>query len=442
MENNATPAFQEYQNHLKKLTDAALEAANPVIGVEQHIENICERCALANHCWVVGAGKASLEMALALNEGLGGRLSGGAIAVVPERLQQLEQETVAALPFQLYPASHPLPTAQNITAAKAIAEVAKQAEEGDIVLLMLSGGGSAHLALPIEGLDLPAYQQLTSGLMKAGAAIQELNAVRKHAEQLKGGGLLRLAYPANVYALILSDVMGDSLAVIASGPVSADPSTFADADAVLKKFKVEVPPALADHLAAGMRGERPETLKEVDPLLEHVDPAIIGSNLLAVKAIENTAKQLGFSVALVETGVEGEAREVGARLADVARELKNKGDLPAIAILGGETTVTVRGNGLGGRNQELALAAAMAIDGMQNVAVMSLATDGIDGPTDAAGAFADGKTIQQAKEAGHNPRAYLENNDSYSLFKQTGNLILTGPTGTNVNDCTVVLVYS
>ena len=434
--------FHQYKTHIQTLMDAALSAANPAKRINQHIGDIQKMIDHHKKCWVVGAGKASLEMALALDERLGGHIAGGAIAVVPERLQQLDEVRRGKLPFQLYPASHPLPTAQNIDAANAIADIARRAGEDDLFLVLISGGGSAHLALPIEGLRLSEYQDITNRLMRAGATIQELNAVRKHAEQLKGGGLLRLADPAHVYALILSDVIGDSLAVIASGPVSADPTTFEDATHILVKYNIEVPPVLQKHLEAGIKGEQPETLKGNDPLLKHVMHSIIGSNLLAVEALKDTANRMGFTIMRVETGVEGEARKVGAHLAELAHQMKDQGVLPGIAILGGETTVTVSGSGFGGRNQEMVLSAALAIKGMENVVAMSVATDGIDGPTDAAGAYADGRTVQHAREAGIDPHQYLENNDSYSFFNKLGTLIKTGPTGTNVNDISLVFVYS
>lgn len=436
-----TPEFHQHKTHLQTLMEAALSAANPARRIEQRITEILKRVNRHQKCWVVGAGKASLEMALALDKQIGDSLAGGAIAVVPERLGHLDEARRDHLPFQLYPASHPLPTEKNIVAAKAIAEVARQAGEGDLLLVLISGGGSAHLALPINGLNLTEYQDLTDKLMRAGAAIQELNAVRKHAEQLKGGGLLRLAAPAEVYTLILSDVIGDSLAVIASGPVSVDPTTFGDAWDILKKYDVEIPLGLHKHLEAGMRGEIPETLKGGDPHLKLVSHAMIGSNLLAVEAVKDAAIHMGFSVLKVETGVEGEAREIGEYLGELAHRIKNQGNLPGVAILGGETTVTVKGSGRGGRNQEMVLSAALAIEGMENVVVMSFATDGIDGPTDAAGAYADGKTIQRARDAGINPRQYLANNDSYSFFDKLSALIKVGPTGTNVNDISLVLVY-
>ncbi len=430
-------SFFSYPAHLETLITAALTAANPAKQVQKHIPEI--RALIENHerLWVIGAGKASLEMALELHAQLGAHIHDGAIAVVPERLAQLPASQRASLPFGLYPATHPLATAPNLIAANAIAAIARQVAENDLLIVLISGGGSAHLALPVAGLALADYQAVINKLMRAGATIEELNAVRKHAEQLKGGGLLRLAVPGRVHALILSDVIGDSLDVIASGPISADPTTFADAVEILTRYAIELPPALEAHLSAGMRGEKPETVKSTDPILALASHAMLGNNTLAVEAVRVAAKKLGFSVFLAESGVEGEAADVGKRLVQLARQAT----APAIVILGGETTVTVKGSGRGGRNQEMALAAALALDGLENVVVMSFATDGIDGPTSAAGAYADGGTVRRAQALGLDAEAYLNNNDSFSFFKELGNLLETGPTGTNVNDISLALVY-
>ena len=436
------PGFQQRITHMQTLVEAALSAANPAKRMELHIEEIQALMRSAQKCWVVGVGKASLEMASALYERLGLNINGGAIAVVPERLESLHDAQRKRLPFELYPASHPLPTEQNIRAARAIADIARVAGEGDLLLCLISGGGSAHLTLPVVGLGLSEYREVTNQLMRAGAAIQELNAVRKHAEQLKGGGLLRLADPARVHALILSDVMGDSLDVIASGPVSADPTRFEDALRILRQYEIQIPQVLKDHLEAGVRGEHPETLKANDPLLKRASHTIIGSNTQAVEAVKQAAIQMGFSILAVETGVEGEAREIGQRLGNIAHQLKERGDLPGLVIFGGETTVTVQGNGLGGRNQEMVLSAALALEGLNQVVFMSFATDGIDGPTDAAGAYADGNTVSRARTLGLDPYSYLVDNDSHTFFNRLGTLIETGPTGTNVNDVSVVIVYS
>lgn len=436
-----TLRFDDHREHLQSLIDAALAAADPAARMEARRASIEALLAASAHCWVIGAGKASLEMAIQLHAMIGDRISGGALAVVPQRLESLDPAIRERLPFDLFPAAHPLPDHRNLVAARAIAQLAQQAAASDLLIALISGGGSAHLALPIEGLTLADYQALTGSLMRAGAPIEALNALRKHSEQLKGGGLLRLAAPARVHAIILSDVIGDPLDVIASGPTVPDPSTFADALAALDRYGVQAPPFLRAHLEAGLRGAVPETLKPGDPLLQFSSHEIIGSNHLALDAVEAALRAMGFRVAHRESGVQGEAAEVGASLAALAREAQASGDLPAAILLGGETTVTVRGQGLGGRNQELALAAALGIAGQQEIAILTLATDGIDGPTEAAGAFADGSTCARAQALAMAPLDYLARNDSYHFFARLGDLLLLGPTGTNVNDLAIALVY-
>ncbi len=433
----ADPHFADHEQAIRALLDAVMRAADPTRALEA---NWPDELAAAPRCVVVGAGKAALEMALKLDALRAGRLAGGAVAVVPERLGK-----AGSLPasFRAYPAAHPLPDARSVHAAQAIADTARQAGEGDHLIALISGGGSAMLTLPAEGLALDDLRLVSDALMKAGAPIGALNTVRKHCEQLKGGGLARLAYPARVWAFILSDVVGDPLDVIASGPTAPDPTTYSDALGVLDAYSVRgASPAVTAHLEAGARGERPETAKPGDEALERVTNVLIGSNRLALEAARQQAAASGWRVAGFEPGVEGEAREVGARLAARALDLRQQGpDGPACLLLGGETTVTVRGSGRGGRNQELALAAALALDGVDGIAVASFATDGVDGPTDAAGAIVTGQTCARARALGLDPQAHLDDNDSTTLLDQVGALIRTGPTGTNVNDIMLAVVY-
>ncbi len=434
--------FVDHRRHIDALMQAALEAADPAARLSACWPEIESKLDPRKDKRVVGAGKASLDMALALNTLTGRKLTGGAITAVPERLENLSQAEIDGLPFRVYPAAHPLPDERNIIAAEAIAGVARQATADDILICLISGGGSAHLTLPVRELTLADLQEVAQALLYAGAPIQDLNTVRKHCEQLKGGGLLRLAAPAQVYACILSDVIGDSLDVIASGPTSPDPTTYQDALEVLDRYDIALPESVRQHLIAGAKGERLETLKPGDDLLGLTHHTILGSNILALDAVKTRAEELGFHIHHFESGVQGEARDVGKRLGDLARKMGEKAnDRPLCAILGGETTVTVTGGGRGGRNQEMALAAAIAIEGMRYVVVATFSTDGIDGPTDAAGAFVTGQTYQKAVSQGRNPRQYLDDNDSYTLFSYLDNLLITGPTGTNVNDLAVVLVY-
>lgn len=428
--------FADHVDHINAVIDAAMEAADPARALASKWPNALSK---TERCYVAGTGKASLEMALQLEKLLGERLLGGAVAVVPERLARLDTPPQR---FTAYPAAHPLPDERNVHAARQIAKVASQAKEGDTLIALISGGGSAHLTLPVDDLWLDDLRGITEALQLAGAPITHLNMVRKHCELLKGGGLARLAHPASVWAFILSDVVGDPLDVIASGPTAPDPTTYADALDVLKYYNLlDVVPRVTEHLRAGARGERPETVKPGDAVLAHVQNMLIGSNRLAVGAARRRAKEAGWNVVGYELGVEGEARVVGMGLALRAHDLSGRPDRPCCWMMGGETTVTVHGEGKGGRNQEVALAAALAIDGVENIAIASFATDGVDGPTAAAGAIVTGQTCARAREMGLDPQEYLNNNNSYVFFQQVGELIQLGPTGTNVNDIVVALVY-
>jgi hydroxypyruvate reductase len=380
---------------------------------------------------MVGFGKASSTMARALMQLLGDHFDGGAIAALPDFVEPSNR-------YRILPAAHPLPDKRNVEAARVIARVAERSGPDDLLVCLISGGGSAHLTLPAEGLTLDDLRRITAYLLHTGAPIQDLNAVRKHCEQLKGGGLARLAAPANVLAFILSDVISDPLDVIASGPTAPDPTSYQDALNVLaRQDAADVAPAITHHLRAGACGERPETPKAGDPVFASVQNRIIGSNAMAVQAAASRAKELGFRVQVATAPAVGEARELGEALGNVGRNLPR----PGCYIVGGETTVTVRGKGRGGRNQEIALAAALAIDGAPDVVVASFATDGIDGPTDAAGALVTGETCSLARGAALDLRSYLDNNDSYTCLYALEALLFTGATGTNVNDLAFALAY-
>jgi glycerate 2-kinase len=426
----SAPRFSDHREHVWELVHAALRAADPEQALTTHWKAIGDLSHYA-HCWVVGFGKASAKMARALARLLGDRLDGGAIAALPDLVE-------ASARYRIWPAAHPLPDERNIEAARAIAQVAADAGPDDWLVCLVSGGGSAHLTLPASGLTLEGLRRVTERLLRAGAPIQDLNAVRKHCEQLKGGGLARLAAPAKVMAFILSDVMGDPLDTIASGPTAPDPTTYQDALNVLARYDaLDAAPTITRHLRAGACGERPETPKPGDPALASVQNTIIGSNGMAVQAAARHAEEMGFAVQVAPAPAVGEARELGAALGEIARNLPRSGGY----IVGGETTVTVRGGGRGGRNQEVALAAALAIDGIPDVVVASFATDGIDGPTDAAGALVTDETCARARETCLDLPGYLDNNDSYSCLRALDALLFTGATGTNVNDLAFVLAY-
>jgi hydroxypyruvate reductase len=299
----------------------------------------------------------------------------------------------------------------------------------------------------VADLSLDDLQATTDALLRAGATIGDLNTVRKHLSQLKGGQLARKAAPAPVVALILSDVVGDPLDVIASGPTAPDPTTFAQAREILDRFDLvdKVPAAALNHLEVGASGGLAETPKPGDALFDGVSNVLVGANRLAAEAVAAEARAMGYRSLLLSTFVEGEAREVAKVAVGLIREVRAFGrpvPSPACLVWGGETTVTVRGSGKGGRNQELALAAAMAMEAMPGVSLLALATDGTDGPTDAAGAIVDGETVVRARQQGWDIHATLEDNNSYPLLKDTGDLLRLGPTGTNVNDLLIILIES
>jgi len=430
---------------------AALEAVDPGAAVRRSVQRrgnelwVGDRVydlAAVERVWVAGGGKAATAMVAALHGLLGERLEGGVIVTkYHHRDPRLDTGPVAALE-----AGHPLPDEAGVAGTQEMARLLGRATDRDLVLAVVSGGASTLLTLPAAGLRLADLQQTTGLLLRSGATIVELNAVRKHLSQIKGGGLIRLAGVAPVACLILSDVVGDPLDVIGSGPTVGDPSTFADAWAVLEQYDLveRVPDAVRERLAAGLQGQVAETPKPGDPLFERVQNFVVGSNRLAAEAAAARARDGGLNALLLSTFVEGEAREVARVAAALAKELvahDRPVARPACLVWGGETTVTVRGGGKGGRNQELALAAALALDGLPGVILVALGTDGTDGPTDAAGAVISGETMARARALGLDPVASLRENDAYPFFDALGDLIRTGPTGTNVNDLLFLFVF-
>jgi hydroxypyruvate reductase len=393
--------------------------------------------------WVAGGGKAATAMSAALYDILGDRLAGG---LVVTKYGHIDPRLDTG-PVEVVEAGHPLPDEAGVAGTRRMAELVSGATSRDLVLAVISGGGSALLILPVPGVTLADLQDTTDLLLRCGATIVELNAVRKHLSQIKGGGLARLAGMSHVVGLILSDVVGDPLDVIASGPTAPDPTTFADAWAVLEKYDLteKVPPAVRERLQAGLEGEVPDTPKPEATLFRQVHNVYVGSNRLAAEAAVEAAAGFGLNALLLSTFVEGETRHVARVAAGLAKELvahDRPVPRPACLVWGGETTVTVHGQGKGGRNQEMALAAAMAMEGLPNVLLVALGTDGTDGPTDAAGAVATGETVQRAQALGLDPAAYLENNDAYPFFDALGDLIRTGPTGTNVNDLLFLFAFA
>ena len=394
-----------------------------------------------NRVLLVAAGKAAPEMARAAAEILGPYLSEG--VVVTKYGHSSEHNLPGNL--KIIEAGHPIPDANGLSGARLVERLLRSATASGRVLVLLSGGASALLPLPVAGVSLDDLQTVTSMLLRSGADIRELNTVRKHLDRLKGGQMARLAYPAQLAALVLSDVVGDPLEVIASGPTVPDPSTYADAIRILEHYNLvqAAPSSIVAHLRAGLESKIPETPKPGDPLFDNVMHVVVGSNRQAALAAVDEAASLGYNTLLLTTFLEGEASQVGRFAAALARGIHQQGDpvaAPACLVLGGETTVTVRGSGKGGRNQELALSASLDMEGLPGVALMALATDGTDGPTDAAGAIVDEETATNARSLGLDLQAALENNDSYPALEAAGALMKIGPTGTNVNDLLVILV--
>jgi hydroxypyruvate reductase len=379
--------------------------------------------------YVVGAGKGSARMAEELEKILGDAVAGG---VVVTRYGY----AVPCRKIRIIEAGHPIPDRKGEEGARSILDLARKAKKGDLVIGLWSGGGSALLPLPIEGVSLEAKQGVTELLLRSGATIGEINAVRKHLSRIKGGRLAREVGPARMVNFILSDVVGDRLDVIASGPTVPDPTTFSDAIGILKRYRLweEIDPSIRSALEEGQRGERPETLKRLGPRIKNI---LIGNGERAANEATRILRKIGFDPQILTTTLEGESSEVAKALVAIAKDAqrqnkKKKRSLCLIAA--GETTVTVRGRGRGGRCQEFVLSAALSLEGTKGITVAAFSTDGIDGPTDAAGAFADGETVRQAARKGIDARKMLEENDAYRFFDKIGGLIRTGPTRTHLND--------
>jgi hydroxypyruvate reductase len=387
---------------------------------------------------VLGAGKAAGAMAQVLEEILDDRIAQGLVVVKDGRSTRTRR-------IRLVEAGHPLPDARGLQAAQELLRLAHDAREDDLVLVLISGGASALTPAPVPGITLADKQLLTRQLLDAGATINELNAVRKHCSLLKGGQLAKVAAPAPVISLILSDVIGDHLDVIASGPTAPDKTTYREALAVLDRLGLRdrVPTRVRGHLEQGVRGEIPENPKPTDPIFRKVTNHIIGNNSLVVEAALAEAGALGFNTYLLTRSLEGEARDAAQQFADLAREIRSQRALvspPACVIAGGETTVRVKGRGRGGRCQEFCLAGALYIDGIQDVLILAGGTDGSDGPTEAAGAVADGLTARRGRAMGLDASSSLEENDSHRFFSGLGDLLTTGPTNTNLLDLYLLLV--
>jgi glycerate 2-kinase len=388
--------------------------------------------------YVIGGGKASGSMAEALERILGTRITDGLVNVLRGTRNNTNIIT-------LHEASHPVPDQGGVEGTKKMVDMVEGATGDDLIVCLVSGGGSSLMPLPKKGISLADKRQITGALLKSGATINEINTVRKHISDFKGGWLAKKAYPATILNLILSDVVGDPLDFIASGPTVPDSTTFSDALRILEKYDLltRVPSSIKKILIDGTRGVIPETPKASDEAFKKVHNVVVGNNRSASQAAFSSLKSAGLNALLLTATLEGEARQVGIMLTSILREVSISGNpvkRPAGIVAGGETTVTVTGKGMGGRNQEIALSSATRLAGLRGVVVSSLSTDGVDGPTDAAGAIADGETLARAKESGLAPGSFLANNDSYHFFSELRDLIFTGPTGTNVNDVSVTII--
>lgn len=407
---------------LRQLFDTAVEAAHPKYSVPRHLPPPPKGRTI-----VVGAGKGAAAMAEAVEAHWQGPLSGLVITRYGHGANCRTIEVVEA--------GHPVPDLAGQEAAARILSLVKGLKEDDLVLCLISGGGSSLMAVPAEGLTLAAKQEVTRALLKSGAPISGINCVRKHLSGVKGGRLALAAYPAKVVSLIVSDVPGDDPSIIASGPTSAAPTTAKDARAVLKEYGIDPPQSVSAWLASAAC----ETPKPGDARLARVENRVIGSAMASLNAAARQAEAAGYTPTVLGDRIEGEARAVAREHAAFALRLLADGKAHAL-ISGGETTVTVKGRGRGGRNAEYLLALAIALDGNARISALACDTDGIDGSEDNAGALLTPDTLARAKTLGLNPTAMLDNNDAYGFFKKLGDLIITGPTRTNVNDFRVTLI--
>jgi glycerate 2-kinase len=447
IKNARTSALNHARRILVEVVDSAIRAGDPVSSVQKWIKLDPDRLKIADcevdlakvgKIVVVGGGKAGVAMAIAIEQLLDGWLSEG-IVNIPEGTSPVAYNGK----IKFIEVRHPIPSEAGVVGAREMLSLVQKLGEHDLVIFVLSGGGSAIIPLPADGITLAQLQETTRLLLNSGATINELNIVRKHLSAVKGGQLARAAYPARIVTLLISDVVGDGLDTIASGPTYWDSTTFSDAIAVLERYDLtdKVPAEVLCHLRDGVKWLIPDTPNRGDICFRNACYQIIMSNIEALEAAEKTGKSHDLNVEILTTKLKGNAREVGQNLPYIAEEVIKSGkQLPCLLLLGGETTVQVTGRGIGGRNQEIALSAVPGLAKLKNVAMISFSTDGIDGPTDAAGAIVDGYTLQRAEELGLDPSTYLADNDSYHFFAELEDLVLTGATGTNIVDCIALLI--
>jgi len=440
-------SLEKLRGDARAIFDAGLKAVDPIKAVKNHVnrngnslrvQGIEYDVAAYENIYVIGMGKAAASMAKAVEDILGDKLTAGIVNVK-------YGHTVPLNKIKINEAAHPVPDDAGLKGSQEIIGILKDTTEKDLVICLISGGGSALLPLPAGNLTLKDKQAVTKSLLECGADIHEINSIRKRISAVKGGRLAALVYPSTLISLILSDVIGDDLDVIASGPTVPDTHTFHDCRNIIQKYKLDqrVPKSVIGYIEKGCSGEIEDTPKSDSSVFERTQNAIVGSNILAVSAAKEKAEELGYNSLILSTFIHGETEEVAKVHTAIAKEVISSGNplkKPACIISGGETTVTIEGKGLGGRNQEFVLAAALDIKGLNDVVILSGGTDGNDGPTDAAGAIADGATISRASKLGLNAYEHLCDNNSYNFFKPLGDLLITGPTNTNVMDLRVLLI--
>ncbi|NIP30773.1 MAG: DUF4147 domain-containing protein [Candidatus Dadabacteria bacterium] len=435
------------KKHAKQLFNQAIKEVDPKKCILEHVsvkKNTLiidqKKYKLTDYksIYVVAFGKAAPAMANAIEELLGDLITEGVVVSNTESEFKFKK-----MDFEL--SSHPIPDKKSVLAAEKVIKLIDKSTEDDLVIFLISGGGSSILALPSKGLTIYDIRKVTESLMLSGVDTYGLNTVRKKMSQIKGGGLLKRALPSQVATLILSDVVGDKLEFIASGPTVPDTTTFKDAWRVIEALELEhkIPPKVVVHLENGRKNQTPPLLSSEELDDERVQTLIVGNNHKAISAIQHMAKELGYNTLVLSSQISGEAREVAKVLAGITFDIQRfdiPTNKPACLIYGGETTVNVVGKGKGGRNTETALSFCFEIIGKDKIVGLFAGTDGIDGPTDAAGAICDGQSRLNARKIDVSARDHLANNNSYSFFEKTGELIKTGSTGTNVMDIGIVLI--
>jgi len=439
--------IEDQQKALEHIFRAGIEAVDPERAIRKYVRRKGNQLFVGDRSYsldrfkrilLVGAGKGTAPMAKALEEILGDHLTEGWIIVKYGYGMPLEK-------IHTMEAGHPIPDEAGLKATEVVLDQIRECTGEDLIICAFSGGGSALLPAPSPPIGLDEKQETTRLLLDSGATINEINAIRKHLSRSKGGWLAKTAYPATLVSLILSDVIGDRLDVIASGPTVPDESTFAGCTEIIERYDLvdRLPRGVMEYFQQGAAGTVPETPKVGDPAFSRVQNLIVGNNRGALLAAQKQALSLGYKTMILSSQIEGEAREVAQVFAAIGKEICQAGlpiSPPACVLAGGEPTVTIQGKGKGGRNQELALACAISIDGWDRIFLLSAGTDGTDGPTDAAGAIVTGLTCRRARQADLNPYSYLLANDSYSFFESLGDLLKTGPTRTNVMDIICMLV--